>query len=344
MLDRVEQACGSESDDRALRSSVLGEVRRTVPFDWYAWVLTDPATMVGTSPIAATPDLDQLPRLVRAKYLTSVNRWTELGDSFVSLALATDGELERSLMWREVLRRHDVVDVASGVFADRFGSWAFLDLWRSSPSEPFTRAELDCLSAILPAVTEALRRTQATAFAAPTTSAEALDAPAVLLLSPDLDVRGQTLATSVQLRGLLPTPDDRSPVPACAYNVGAQLLARKAGVDDRPAQGRLHAGGGRWVTLRAARMGEPDPSTGSSIAVTIDDASQQERADLFARVHAFAPRETELLTHLSSGLDTHEIAASMHLSEHTVQDHLKGIFGKTGVRSRRALLSRVRGR
>ncbi len=34
----------------------------------------------------------------------------------------------------------------------------------------------------------------------------------------------------------------------------------------------------------------------------------------------------------------------MFVSEHTVQDHLKSIFDKTGARNRRTLLARVNGR
>jgi DNA-binding CsgD family transcriptional regulator len=46
---------------------------------------------------------------------------------------------------------------------------------------------------------------------------------------------------------------------------------------------------------------------------------------------------------VADGLDTAEVAARMHVSGHTVQDHLKSVFLKTGTHSRRTLLARTRG-
>jgi DNA-binding CsgD family transcriptional regulator len=164
----------------------------------------------------------------------------------------------------------------------------------------------------------------------------------VLLLSgsDDLRVVGQTPQTHDYLRALVPPPAGGAPIPASAYNVAAQLLAVEARVDANPPLARVHLADGGWLRLRAARI---DGDAGRNIAVTIEATTPGERTALFARAFGLSARETELLDHLRAGRDTRDVAVRMHLSEHTVQDHLKSIFTKTGTRSRRTLLSRATG-
>ena len=59
---------------------------------------------------------------------------------------------------------------------------------------------------------------------------------------------------------------------------------------------------------------------------------------VFAAAFGLSPRESEVLSHLATGADTRQVAGELFLSEHTVQDHLKAIFAKTGSHNRRVLL------
>ena len=185
-----------------------------------------------------------------------------------------------------------------------------------------------------------MRRCQAETFIARPRPQPRPLGPVVLLLSPELEVVGQTPQAREYLRVLVPREDGQAPVPAGAYNVAAQLLAIEAGVDQNHAAARVHLAEGRWLSLRAARLGE---GTTSNIAVTIEEAAAAPRIALFARCFGLSTRETELLGLLATGGSTRELAQHMFLSELTVQDHLKSIFAKTSTRTRQSLLSRALG-
>ncbi len=342
VVERVVRLCDAHDDTKTLRLALVDEIRRAVSFDAYAWLLTDPETEVGCAPLADVPWLAELPRQIRLKYLTSVNRWTRLDGAVGTLHMATAGHRERSLVWREMLAGYGVNDIASLVFRDRFGCWAFLELWRIGSESRFTGADVQFLSEIAEPVTEAIRRCQARTFDV-ASAGEHRNGPVVLVLSPKLEVRVQTPATERYLRMLVPPDTGRHPIPAGAYNVAAQLLAVESGLDDHPPFARVHLAGGVWVSLRAARIGDTVPQGNRDIAVTIEAAAPAERLALYARACGLSSRETKLLGHLAAGADTRDIAQMMFISEHTVQDHLKSIFAKTGVRSRRTLLSRAVG-
>ncbi len=254
--DEVDRLAARPTDSRVFRAEVLDRLRRSVGFDSFAWVLTDPVTTVGVDPFAQLPDLRALPTVVRLKYLTDVNRWTSLTD-----ASSLGDRAEESRLWREVQRPHGVADVASVGFKDRFGCWGFLDLWSS---RTFTAAEVDVLRRLTPHLTTALRRRQAATFAVVAPD-RAQAGPAVLLLRDDLGIAGQTGAAEAWMSVMLPPSSGVPPVPAAAYNVAAQLLAREHGVDDHEPMARTHLADGLWATVRASRV-EP----GELIAVSVE--------------------------------------------------------------------------
>jgi DNA-binding NarL/FixJ family response regulator len=338
-------------DDRDLRRQILTALGEVIAFDWFAWLLTDPVTAVGAAPLAEVPRIDELPALIKAKYATSVNRWTVLlrqASPVRLLSEATGGELARSRVWREVMSGHGVSDVASAVFADQYGCWGFLDLWRHRRHGPFATTDADLLAAVSAPLARALRGCQARTFIEPAAAYRRGAGPVVLTLDDGLRIASRTAASQAWLDVLLPPEPSEQAVPASVYNVAAQLLSAEEGIDDHPAVTRTHLAGGFWLTLRAARLSAgqevaASAGGGGTIVVTIEEASAADRLELFGRAFGFTSRERELLSLLAIGSDTRALARRMSLSEHTVQDHLKSIFAKTGSGDRITLLSRALG-
>lgn len=117
-LEKIGLLCSAPLDDHALRSAVLVEVGKISPFTAFAWPLSDPETATGTSPMARIPCPEELPLLIRLKYLTPVGRWTSMigkRQPATTLRMATGGDPTRSLLWDGLLRRYEVTDVLSTV-------------------------------------------------------------------------------------------------------------------------------------------------------------------------------------------------------------------------------------
>jgi len=124
-------------------------------------------------------------------------------------------------------------------------------------------------------------------------------------------------------------------VPPLLWSVVGRLLAVERGEEERPARARVRTHDGRWAVLDAARLDGPD----GGIAVSVRPARPDDLLELVCRATGLSARERELVALVVEGLDTKTIARRLHLSEHTVQDHLKSVFAKAGVRSRRELVS-----
>jgi DNA-binding CsgD family transcriptional regulator len=93
---------------------------------------------------------------------------------------------------------------------------------------------------------------------------------------------------------------------------------------------------GRWVMIEAAAL---EGRGRGEIAITLRDATPGETFDRLCRIYAISRRERQVVAALAAGLDTRAAAERLSISRHTLQDHLKSVFAKLGVNSRRELVA-----
>jgi DNA-binding CsgD family transcriptional regulator len=119
-----------------------------------------------------------------------------------------------------------------------------------------------------------------------------------------------------------------------------QALERDGDALTRPMpRVRLRARSGQWLVLHASRLS--GAAVPAPIAVIMEVARPLEIAPLIVQAYDLSKREGEITLCVVRGLSTAEIAEELHISVHTVQDHLKAIFDRVGVRSRRELIAGI---
>jgi DNA-binding CsgD family transcriptional regulator len=107
--------------------------------------------------------------------------------------------------------------------------------------------------------------------------------------------------------------------------------------DRRSARARLRANG-RWLVCHASCLRDADGKLGDT-ALVIEPAAPAEIAPIVTQAYELTPREREIVALIAQGRGTGAIAATLHLSTHTVRDYVKAIFEKVGVSSRGALVA-----
>ncbi|MGH3985433.1 MAG: helix-turn-helix transcriptional regulator [Pseudonocardiaceae bacterium] len=101
---------------------------------------------------------------------------------------------------------------------------------------------------------------------------------------------------------------------------------------------RLRDARGRWAVLQASPLIGGDDE---QIAVAIEPATGDQLIGLLLVAYSLTSRERDICREVIAGYSTADIAGRLFISAHTVQDHLKSVFAKVGVRSRGELVARL---
>jgi DNA-binding CsgD family transcriptional regulator len=101
---------------------------------------------------------------------------------------------------------------------------------------------------------------------------------------------------------------------------------------------RVRTRSGTWAVLHGACL---TSSGAPRIAVIVEPAHPARIYPLLMAAYALTEREKDVTRLVLQGAPTTQIAAELTVSAHTVQQHLKAIFDKTGVHSRRDLVGKI---
>ena len=167
---------------------------------------------------------------------------------------------------------------------------------------------------------------------------EGPDSPGMVVLDADGRLESATAGVEEWLEQM---PDgDATRLPSAVVAVGARARERtdRPGPPREVAVARVRTRDGRWLVLHGATM---LPADADRVAVILAPAHPARIHPLLESVYGLTNREREVTRLVLEGCTTREIADTLVLSPHTVQQHLKSIFDRTGVRSRRELVAKV---
>jgi DNA-binding CsgD family transcriptional regulator len=302
------------------------------------WYTVDPASLLITS--HWNPYMPALPPewLAQEYYGDDVNKVADVARSpsgMSTLHEATGGDPSNSPRWQTNIELGGDQELIAALRTGRGEAWGALGLYREPGAPVFDENEKRWLAAVVPHLADGARRALLVGEA---TDPEGPHAPGVLVLTDRWEVESTTAGADELLADL---PDgDATRLPSAVLSVAGQAL-RSAENGERPgevAMARVLTRSGSWLVLHGAAL---QSGLSRRVAVIIEQAHPARIAALLMSAYGLTDRERDVTGLVLQGRSTSEIAADLVVSAHTVQEHLKTVFDKTGVRSRRDLVGKV---
>ena len=316
---------------------------RVVPhFMTPCWFTLDPVSLLVTSHYQT--ELPELPAewLAHEYFKDDAHKMADIARSergFSTLHEATGGDPSRSPGWNLYIRPFGGDQELLVALRTRAGEpWGMLGLYREPGRPLFDADEIRFLREVSPYLAEGAQRGLLIGEAS---DPEGPEAPGLVVLRDDWSV--ESLTPGVE-RWLEELPDGDwetcGKLPPSVLAVAGRAL-RTAEHPDAPGEvslARVLSRAGRWMVLHGAAL---VAGGARRVAVIVEPAHPARIASLLMAAYGLTEREQEITRLVLQGNSTAEITERLVVSAHTVQQHLKSIFDKTGVRSRRELVGKV---
>jgi DNA-binding CsgD family transcriptional regulator len=315
-------------------------LRDAVPHYTYpCWYTVDPASLLITSHY--NPFMPELPpdSLELEYYTEDVNQIIDVARSPAGISTlheATDGDPSGSPRWQANIEMGGDQELIAALRTKSGETWGALGLYRETGQPMFDGAEKEFLQQCAPHLAEGARRALLFGEA---TDPESSQAPGLVVLTRDWKVESSTPGVEQWLRDLPDGDLDTGMLPSAVLSVAARAL--RCVEDGEPAEvamARVLSRSGAWVVLHGASL---QSGTDRRVAVIVEPAHPARITSLLMSAYGMTDRERDVTRLVLQGSSTAQIADELVVSPHTVQQHLKSVFDKTGVRSRRDLVGKV---
>lgn len=316
------------------RRQILDVLRRTIGLDEGTISTVDPATLllttsVGSGEKPAGPVRQFLLTLLPNEYCEDdVHKIRSLASGQQPVGvLSFLGEAARQSSSRyAALKEAGFADELRCALLQGRECWGSLMLYRAGGV--FTHEDADDISRLAPLVTRIVRF--ALLRQAVVKPDNLLEPPGVVLV----DGQGHIEIVSEPARQWLNDLDYGYTGPEAVQSISLDLRNSGNGMAFAFAPGRS----GRWVRLHATWA---DPGGHQETVVVLEPARPVELADILGRACGMTSRERQVTMWIARGLSSKEIGRELGISAMTVNDHLKAVFAKVGVHSRRQLVANL---
>ena len=308
-------------------------IARVVDFDASCWHTHDPATLLITSHITERLPFCRFELLAHNEYVTDdVNLFIDLATSrrrVRTLRGATRNRPDHSERYRELFVPNGLDGELRAALVDGGSCWGGLIVARDAGQPDFTGEETDFFSRLSRPLAKGMRTSILTTAAH---REHGPDAPGLVVIDPHGEVDALSESAISWLEELDEGADE---LPAAVLSTAK--AARRAGPGDTPIQLRVRTAAGRWALLHGSRVADAT----DRVTVIIAPAMPMDVVALLLGAYGLTARESEVAELVIRGQSTAQVSAALFIAPYTVQDHLKAIFEKVGVHSRKDLLGRV---